>query len=345
MFQDFYDLFGVNPDADEKQLKKAYRLTIRDYHPDINDSDDAEDKFKAARKAFDILQDEDEKKKYDKLGHHKYVAAYMDEDLINVFEFAEPEPEPEPEPKKDVSKPHSTGITTQKVKRARTTPRDRWNNKTERTTTQRKAPPQQSSTRSHNARPGAKTADIAFRPRVRRDLLVAVVGIALSTIIYMVGLHRYFSTYKTGLNQLFSSLNEDSNWLVSVQASIAEGRFGIAPPTDYIQQLIDNPLGDPLGWAFPIGIVLLPLTLGIIVNRFGDTRTWWYVVGVLTPLFGMAFNLAGLPLTPHMEVVPYVIIPLVTSVVFFGDIMSHILSKFVYYYGEVYDIPKLRGKN
>jgi curved DNA-binding protein CbpA len=341
MYQDFYELFSVEADATEKELKKAHRLTIRELHPDLSDSDEADKEFKAARKAFAVLEDPDERKKYDKLGHHKYVAAYMDEELISVFEFEEPKP--------DASRPEGNeatrGITTKKVRRSTASQTDRWKNRTERTQQKtRNRTHRRTDKQQYTARPGSRTADIHFRPKVRRDILTSVVAIAIATILYVVGLQQYILNYEAEIEALFASLKADSNPLISLQSSIQEGRFGIPTPVEYIRGLLEAPAADPLGLLLPVGMVLLPLTLSIIVYRFGDTRTWWYVVGVLTPLFAAAFNVAGIPLTPHIEFLPYVAIPIVTAVVFFSDIVSHILSKFLRYYGKKYNIPKLNGK-
>lgn len=67
---DYYDLLGVGRDADEKQLKSAYRKLAMQYHPDRNpDNPEAEQKFKEVSEAYDVLKDADKRAAYDRYGH------------------------------------------------------------------------------------------------------------------------------------------------------------------------------------------------------------------------------------------------------------------------------------
>jgi molecular chaperone DnaJ len=68
--RDFYEVLGVPRDADEGQIKKAYRKIALKYHPDKNpDNKEAEEKFKEAAEAYEILSDPDKRAKYDRFGH------------------------------------------------------------------------------------------------------------------------------------------------------------------------------------------------------------------------------------------------------------------------------------
>jgi molecular chaperone DnaJ len=68
--RDFYDILGVNRDASEEDIKKSYRKLAMKYHPDRNpDSKDAEEKFKEAKEAYEILSDADKRRAYDAYGH------------------------------------------------------------------------------------------------------------------------------------------------------------------------------------------------------------------------------------------------------------------------------------
>ena len=68
--QDFYDVLGVAQNADDKQLKKAYRKMAMQYHPDRNQGDDAADhKFKEVNEAYDVLKDDQKRAAYDQFGH------------------------------------------------------------------------------------------------------------------------------------------------------------------------------------------------------------------------------------------------------------------------------------
>ena len=75
MSEDFYSVLGVSRDADEEEIKEAYRTKAREYHPDVSDEDDAEEKFKQAKKAKEVLTDEEQRQMYDQLGHDRYVEA------------------------------------------------------------------------------------------------------------------------------------------------------------------------------------------------------------------------------------------------------------------------------
>lgn len=68
--KDYYDILGVSRDADETTIKKAYRKTAMQYHPDRNpDNKEAEEKFKEAAEAYEILSDPQKRARYDRYGH------------------------------------------------------------------------------------------------------------------------------------------------------------------------------------------------------------------------------------------------------------------------------------
>lgn len=69
MDSDLYDILGVSRDADVAEVKKAYRKLARKYHPDVNPDDpEAEEKFKKASAAFEVLGNEEKRKLYDEFG-------------------------------------------------------------------------------------------------------------------------------------------------------------------------------------------------------------------------------------------------------------------------------------
>lgn len=68
--RDYYEILGVDKSADANVIKKAYRKTAMKYHPDRNpDNKEAEEKFKEAAEAYEILSDQDKKARYDRYGH------------------------------------------------------------------------------------------------------------------------------------------------------------------------------------------------------------------------------------------------------------------------------------
>jgi molecular chaperone DnaJ len=70
MKQDPYEVLGVPRDADETQIKKAFRKLARELHPDVNSHDpEAEEKFKEAAGAYEILSDSERRSVYDRYGH------------------------------------------------------------------------------------------------------------------------------------------------------------------------------------------------------------------------------------------------------------------------------------
>lgn len=68
--KDYYEVLGVSRDASQEEIKKAYRKQAIKYHPDKNPGDkEAEEKFKIAAEAYEILSNEEKKSKYDRFGH------------------------------------------------------------------------------------------------------------------------------------------------------------------------------------------------------------------------------------------------------------------------------------
>ena len=68
--RDYYEILNVNHDADEDEIKKAYRKLAIQFHPDKNPGDKvAEDKFKEATEAYEVLQDSEKRNRYDRFGH------------------------------------------------------------------------------------------------------------------------------------------------------------------------------------------------------------------------------------------------------------------------------------
>src|SRR5450755_4720085 len=70
MPRDYYEVLGVSRDAGETEIKKAFRKLARELHPDVNSHDpDAEEKFKEAAEAYEVLSDAERRATYDRYGH------------------------------------------------------------------------------------------------------------------------------------------------------------------------------------------------------------------------------------------------------------------------------------
>ena len=70
MPRDYYDVLGLERAASDAEIKKAFRRLARELHPDVNDHDpEAEEKFKEAAEAYEVLSDTDRRRTYDRFGH------------------------------------------------------------------------------------------------------------------------------------------------------------------------------------------------------------------------------------------------------------------------------------
>ena len=68
--RDYYDILGVDKDADEGELKSAYRKLAMKFHPDRNPDDkEAEKNFKELNEAYEVLKDGEKRAAYDRFGH------------------------------------------------------------------------------------------------------------------------------------------------------------------------------------------------------------------------------------------------------------------------------------
>ena len=67
--RDYYEVLGVSKDASEAEIKSAFRKKAKEFHPDLNKSPDAAEKFKEAQEAYACLSDKDNRAKYDQFGH------------------------------------------------------------------------------------------------------------------------------------------------------------------------------------------------------------------------------------------------------------------------------------
>jgi len=74
--RDYYEVLGVDKDATEEEIKKAFRKLAFQYHPDHNKNDGAEDKFKEVNEAYQMLSDAEKRAAYDRYGHSATESIY-----------------------------------------------------------------------------------------------------------------------------------------------------------------------------------------------------------------------------------------------------------------------------
>ena len=85
--RDYYEILGVDKNADKKTIKKAYRKLAMKYHPDVNKDDpEAEEKFKELSEAYGVLSDDEKRQRYDQFGHAG-MDGFSQEDIFNNINF------------------------------------------------------------------------------------------------------------------------------------------------------------------------------------------------------------------------------------------------------------------
>lgn len=84
--RDYYEVLGVDKNADKKTIKKAYRKLAMKYHPDVNHEEGAEEKFKELSEAYGVLSDDEKRKRYDQFGHAG-MDGFSQEDIFNNINF------------------------------------------------------------------------------------------------------------------------------------------------------------------------------------------------------------------------------------------------------------------
>ena len=66
--EDYYEILGIGRDADNRQIRKAFKKLALKHHPDKSDEKDAQEKFMKINKAYETLKDEEKRKRYDRFG-------------------------------------------------------------------------------------------------------------------------------------------------------------------------------------------------------------------------------------------------------------------------------------
>ncbi len=84
---DYYKILGVDKNASADDIKEAYRKLALKYHPDVNKSKEAEEKFKEINEAYAVLSDSEKRKQYDTYGPEGFSERYTQEDIFRDFNF------------------------------------------------------------------------------------------------------------------------------------------------------------------------------------------------------------------------------------------------------------------
>ncbi|MDW7725526.1 MAG: molecular chaperone DnaJ [Candidatus Methanoperedens sp.] len=85
--RDYYEILGVDKKASADEIKKEYRKLAMKYHPDKNNSPDAEEKFKEISEAYAVLSDQNKRQQYDQFGHAGIDQRYSQEDIFRSVNF------------------------------------------------------------------------------------------------------------------------------------------------------------------------------------------------------------------------------------------------------------------
>ena len=87
---DYYELLGINRNASDDEIKKAYRKLAMKYHPDHTKGDkDSEEKFKKISEAYAVLSDKEKRQQYDTFGASGFHQRYTQEDIFKGFDFSD----------------------------------------------------------------------------------------------------------------------------------------------------------------------------------------------------------------------------------------------------------------
>jgi hypothetical protein len=294
---DFYDLFGVGPDADEADLKRAYRDLARRYHPDVNDDPRAHAQFKTIRRGYEVLTDPKERRRYDDMGHARYV-----EERMNGLPTMGPPTERRRRWGASGGDPDDDGLSgsgasTDGSRRA-TPDDDRFD-------------PDDFDAEAFDRRYGSRS----FLPPVT-PLLLGWLAVLAAAVTYVAGLTQYLTANAAGLAAFVDALGRSPG-------SALSGEFAVTLPMVFLQSSLSAP-GPAL--LFPVGLVALPVVFAAVVVKFGSGSAYAYLLGAFAPLAAVAGGSALAGATALGVVVGLVVLPLSGTLLFLGDVGRYLAT-------------------
>ena len=87
--RDYYEILGVDRNASQQEIKRAYRKLALKYHPDKSSDSNAEEKFKEISEAYAVLSDDEKRRQYDRFGHAGIDQRYSYEDIFRGVDFSD----------------------------------------------------------------------------------------------------------------------------------------------------------------------------------------------------------------------------------------------------------------
>src|SRR3989344_6405398 len=85
--KDYYEILGLSKNSSKDEIKKLYKTLAKKYHPDLNKSKEAEEKFKEISEAYAVLSDDQKRTTYDQFGHSGFDQRYSQEDIFRGADF------------------------------------------------------------------------------------------------------------------------------------------------------------------------------------------------------------------------------------------------------------------
>jgi curved DNA-binding protein CbpA len=268
MPDDFYDLLDVSADASQDEIKRAYRAKARQYHPDVNDDDRAEQQFKAVRRAYEVLTDEEERAAYHRLGHETYVSRRMGG-----------------LPTETTTADSGAGSAARHRSRSggSTSSRSKSHSRSG-SRTNRNGRRSRRSDDGDGARYGGRASFSERRRRQRRRRrharLAAEGGAVVATVVYLAGV------------ALFAAAHGDA--LGSVASALVAGRPSAATGLDPLAFGRTAAVEGTRAVAFPVGVALFPVGVGAAAVRTRRRLGWLAATLALGPVAGVALPVVGM---------------------------------------------------